>query len=487
VHAGSDRAARRLGREVVGSIDDTECDPPSYSMSRPFVQLCLVLLSSLSACSLVPRYHRPSTVAPARWNTTVASISESVPVASGWWHSYGDPTLDRLVDECLQHNYSLASAVATVDIARGNAEKAGAGVYPSATVNANAQGGNQVSSNSSITGQFTFAQASYELDFWGLNRAMAASGRQLVHASELDRDTVAMTLTASVVDSYFQLQALRRRVALADMVRADGGGLLELLLERQKVGVTSELQIQQQRAIVATYQAALAALQQQLEHTLHLLATLTGATAEGLNVPEVPIEGTTIPEVRPDLPPQLLDRRPDIRAQEVRLQAANFDVGAARAAFFPTLTLTADGGVESASLTHSLATAFEGMTGSILAPLFDGGARSGQLHAARASVEKNIADYRQTVLTAFQDVEDALTEARQQTLAERSGIDAAEAAKKALMLSQAAYRAGTTDFLNVLDSERISYQAQDALVQARLGRLQASVSVFRAFGGGYGD
>jgi multidrug efflux system outer membrane protein len=457
-------------------------------MSCPFVQLCLLLLSSLSACSLVPRYHRPATVAPARWNTTAAPIGESVPVSSGWWHSYRDPTLDRLVDECLQHNYSLASAVATVDIARANAEKAGAAVYPSATLNANAQGGTQVSSNSSIARQSIFARASYELDFWGLNRATAASGRQLVRASEFDRDTVAMTLTASVVDSYFQLQALRQRVALANMVRADADRLLELLLRRQQVGVATELQIQQQRAIVAAYRAALAALQQQLEQTIHLLRTLTGGTAEGLSASEVPIEGTTVPEVRPDLPAQLLDRRPDIRAQEARLRAANFDVGAARAAFFPSLTLTADGGVEGgASMMHSLAHPVGGVTGSILAPLFDGGGRSGQLHAARASVEKNIADYRQTVLTAFQDVEDALTEARQQTLAERSGIDAAEAAKKALTLSQAAYGAGTADFLAVLDSERISYQAQDTLVQARLARLRASVSVFRAFGGGYGN
>jgi multidrug efflux system outer membrane protein len=449
----------------------------------------LLLVCFVAGCSLVPAYRRPAAPVPSKWDTASATpLADTVPVESGWWRAFGDSTLDTLVDRCLAHNFSLAAAVATVDAARANAQRAGAFLYPALTLNGTFQRGHSPSSGSgsSNSTQSLFAQASYEVDFWGLNRANADAAKLLARASEFDRDTVALTLTASVADTYFQVQSLRRRVALAQTVADDAHRLLALVLAQQAAGVATELQVQQQRNAVATFDAAVPILQQQLDFNMHLLATLVGVAPEQFSILEVPLDRIAIPEARPGLPAALLEARPDVRAQEARLKAANFSVGAARAAFFPNLVLTADGGFGSQSLSNFLANPVGTIGASLAAPLFEGGALVGQLHLSEAAVALAVAGYRQTVVTAFQDVEDSLSAAADERRAEAADADAADAARKAALLARAQYTAGTVDFLTVLDTERIRYQSEDALVQARLARLQASVSMFRAFGGGYG-
>ncbi|MFP3643998.1 efflux transporter outer membrane subunit [Paraburkholderia sp. SIMBA_054] len=447
----------------------------------------LLLLTALAGCSLVPAYHRPATPTPTQWDgADASSLAGTLPVESGWWRAYDDTTLDALVGRCLAHNFTLANAVATVDEARANAERAGAPLFPALTLNGTFQRGHNPTSNSSAGKQNLFAQASYEVDFWGLNRANASAADMIARASGFDRDTVALTLTASVADTYFQVQSLRRRVALAQAVADDASKLLTLVLAQQAVGVATELQVQQQRNALSTFNAAVPVLQQQLEQNMHLLATLVGEAPEQFKVPDVALGGITIPEPRPNLPATLLEIRPDIRAQEARLEAANFDVGAARAAFFPNLVLTAAGGFGTNSLSNFLSNPLGAVGASLIAPLFEGGALTGQLHMNQAAVRQAVANYRQTVIAAFQDVEDSLSAAAGQRQAEGADTDAADAARKAALLARQQYTAGTVDFLTVLDAERTRYQSEDTLAQARLARLQASVSLFRAFGGGYG-
>ncbi|NTZ06108.1 efflux transporter outer membrane subunit [Burkholderia metallica] len=452
-----------------------------------------LLASSLAGCSFVPDYHRPAPPAPAAWNDAAqASLAGTAPVASGWWHAYGDAALDALVERGLQHNYSLASALASVAQARANAEKAGAPLYPSLTLNGTFSRSHHrgdsgsSSSGSSSRSQSLFAEASYEIDFWGLNAANANAAGMLARAAGFDRDTVALTLTASIVDTYFQVQGLRERVTLAQSISADAARILALLQAQQAAGVVTELQVQQQRNALATFDAAIPALREQLDQNLHLLATLVGAAPEGFDIAAAPLAGIPVPQPRPNLPASLLDTRPDIRASEARLQAANYNVGAARAAFFPNLVLTADGGLSSSALSHFLSSPFASVAAALAAPVFDGGALRGQLHANEAASDKSVADYRQTIVTALQDVEDMLTAASQQQQVESADRTAADAARKAARLADAQYRGGTIDFLTVLDTQRTLYQSEDTLVQTRLARLQASVGLFRAFGGGFG-
>jgi NodT family efflux transporter outer membrane factor (OMF) lipoprotein len=446
------------------------------------IAACIVT-AWIAGCSMTPAYHRPSTPIPASFAT--APLSASAPVQSNWWRAYDDPALDALIAASLAHNYTLASAIAAVEQARGTAEKAGAADYPSlgigATFDRAHQGGHHGSNTKS---QSLFAEASYEIDFWGFNSATANSAAMLARASEFDRDTVALTLTASVADTYFQVQSLNRRLALARSIADDAGRVLALLLAQQSAGVATELQVQQQRNALATFEAAVPTLRQQRDIAQHALAVLTGGAPEGFAVQPVDLSSIPIPQPRPDLPANLLEARPDIRAKEAQLQSANFDVGAARAAFMPNIVLTADGGLQSKSLSNFLASPFASLAASLAAPLFDGGALRGQLHAARGASAKSVADYRQTVIAALQDVEDSLSAAQQQALAEASDQSAADAAARAASLAEAQYRLGTVDFLTVLDAQRTRSQAEDTLVQARLARLQASVSLYRAFGGG---
>jgi NodT family efflux transporter outer membrane factor (OMF) lipoprotein len=458
----------------------------------------VLMLGLLSGCSLVPAYKRPDAPMASAWSGAAqAPLSDAVPVRSGWWRAYRNPALNALVERSLRHNFSLASAIASVAAARANAQRAGAPLYPSLMLNgtfnrshkrSNSGSGNASNngSGSSSHSQSLFAEASYEIDFWGLNAANANSAQMLVRATSFDRDTVALTLTASVVDTWFQIQSLRRRVALARTISDDAAKILALLLAQQDAGVATELQVQQQRTALATFQAAIPALQQQLDQNMHLLATLVGTAPEQFAVDDMPLAGIPVPQPRPNLPSSLLDTRPDIRSIEARLQAANYSVGAARAAFFPSIVLTADGGLSSSSLSHFLTSPFTSVAASLAAPIFDGGALRGQLHASQAVVAKNVADYRQTVVTALQDVEDSLSAAAQQQQVEIADQAAADAARKAAMLADAQYRSGTIDFLTVLDTQRTLYQVEDTLVQTRLARLQASVSLFRAFGGGFG-
>ncbi|CAL8481335.1 efflux transporter outer membrane subunit [Caballeronia sp. S22] len=447
-----------------------------------------VMTTLVAGCSLVPAYQRPDTPMPSAFaGAPSGSLDATVPVRAGWWRAYRDPALDALVDDSLAHNYSLASAVAAVEEARGVAEKAGAAQYPTLSAGASFdrshQGGHH---GSNSKGQSLFAEAHYEVDFWGLNAATADASALLARASEFDRDTVALTLTASVVDTYFSVQSLRRRLALARTIADDASRVLQLLLAQQAAGVATELQVQQQRNALATFQAAVPALEQQLEIAQHALAVLTGRAPEQFAVQEVPLTGIPVPQPRPGLPASLLQTRPDVRAKEAQVQSANFDVGAARAAFLPSLVLTADGGLASKSLSHFLSSPFASIAAALVAPLFDGGALRGQLHTSQGAAAKSIADYQQTVITALQEVEDSLTTAHQQELVEAANRSAADAAAKAATLAEAQYRLGTIDFLTVLDAQRTRYQAEDTLLQARLARLQASVSVYRAFGGGFG-
>ncbi|RQS68160.1 multidrug transporter [Burkholderia sp. Bp8963] len=471
--------------------------PPRHAPRRKSIYGLIavtLLAASLAGCSFVPTYRRPAPPAPAGWHDAAqTSLAGTVPVTSGWWRSYGDAALDTLVERGLQHNYSLASALASVDEARANAEKAGAPLYPSLTLNGTFDRSHRrsASSGSSNSGgasrsQSLFAEASYEIDFWGRNAATANAAGRLAQAAGFDRDTVALTLTASIVDTYFQVQSVRERVALAQSISANAARILALLQAQQAAGVATELQVQQQRNVLATFQATIPALRQQLDQNLHLLATLVGAAPEGFDVAPAPLAGIPVPQPRPNLPASLLDTRPDIRASEARLQAANYDVGAARAAFFPNLVLTADGGLSSSALSHFLSSPFASVAAALTAPIIDGGALRGQLHASEAASAKNVADYRQTIVAALQDVEDMLSAASQQQQVESADQQAADAARKAAQLADAQYRSGTVDFLTVLDTQRTRYQSEDTLVQTRLARLQASVGLFRAFGGGFG-
>lgn len=465
---------------------------------RPSRRLSLATIAAitilLGGCSLVPAYQRPQVDLAPRWNNYQSSpLGATVPVQSGWWRSFGDPALSALEDRALRDSPTLAQAQARIEQARGAAQSAGAPLYPTVTLNGtldrvhNGSGtAAKVGSGSSSNTQSLFAQAGYELDFWGKNRAAGDAAQALAQASVYDTDTVALTLTASVADTYFQLLSLRERLRLAHGIADDAQRLLSLVQSQADLGVASSLQVEQQRSAAATFAAALPPLQQQLEQNSHLLAVLVGATPEQFTLADSGMQAVAVPQPQAGLPASILQRRPDIGAAEARLQGANLDIGVARAAFYPDLTLTANAGVSSAALGQLLSVNPILDIGAALAQtLFDGGQRQGQLTVSRGRATELAAAYRATVLGALQEVEDGLSAAVRQRELEAAAQEAASSAERASTLAEAQYRLGSSDFLNVLTAQRTRSQAQDALLQARLGRLQAAVGLFRTLGGGF--
>ena len=388
----------------------------------------------------------------------------------------------------LANNYNLQAAIARVDEARGTAGIAGAPLFPALSVEgtldrSNGQGTDLKTSRI----QNLFGLATYEVDFWGKNHAAAASANKLISASAFDSDTVAMTLAATVADTYFQVLSLRERIRLAETIAQGAERVLFLIEARRSVGTASDIDVEQQRNAVATFESAVPLLRQQLTQSLHQLATLTGNHPEGFNVAVQNLNDLVIPEVKADLPSIVLRQRPDIAAAEARLVAANFNVGVARAAFYPSISLTAAGGIASPSLSHFFPAAkgLSDLGGTLVQPLFSGGQLEGQLQLNRAQFVELTATYRQSVIAALQDVEDSLSAVVQARDLETDDKVAADSARRAASLTAAEFHLGTVDFLTVLTVERTLYQAEDALLQVRLQRLQAAVGLFRALGGGF--
>jgi NodT family efflux transporter outer membrane factor (OMF) lipoprotein len=414
-------------------------------------------------------------------------LQNAVPVRGGWWRSFGSPELTGLMDRSLTGNLNIQAAVARIDEARGTAAIVGAPLYPAVDLNGLVDRSSGRSSGlKSTRTQNLFVQASYELDFWGKNRAAANSANALTTATAFDSETVALTLAATVADTYFQILSLQERVRLAQAIADSARHILSLIELQAAGGIASDLQIQQQLNAVATFDAAVPALRQQLDQTVHLLAVLVGGAPEGFSVGGQSLDGISIPEVLSDLPATVLRQRPDIQAAESRLVSANFDVGVARAAFYPSIVLTGQGGVASRSLSQFFpATALSDIAASLFQPIFEGGRLEGQLNFDRARAVELAATYRQTVIAALQDVEDALTAVTRLKELEAADVVAVDSARRASNLADAQYRLGTADFLTVLTTERTLYQAEDTLLQVRLLRLQAAVGLFRALGGGF--
>lgn len=436
----------------------------------------------LAACSLVPDYRRPDASVPASWDGP-AVAQAGVAAQGAWWRSFASPELDGLMREGLGRNLNLAAAVARIEQARGTAQADEAPLFPQLALGGTQ--GMQRGVRSTSTQQLVL-QASYELDLFGRLRATADSGRALADASAFDADTVAMTLAANVASIYFQCLSLAERIRLAENIAKDSRRVLSLIEVRRAAGVATDLQFEQQRALLAGFEGAVPTLQHQRDVAQHALAVLVGRAPEGFRIGADSLSGIAHPAVAADLPATLLERRPDIRAAEARLVSANFDVGAARAAFYPTISLSALVGAGARHLSSPLPPlALTGLGASLLQPVFEGGLLQGQLRARKGRKVEYVATYRQAVLTALQEVENALSGVDRIRAAEAIARQAEQAASKAAELAKLQYRLGSADYLTVLTTEQTLYQAQDAALQLRLQHLQQIVSLFRALGGGF--
>jgi len=444
----------------------------------------------IGGCAVGPAFERPAVEAPSAW---VAGKADARWPEADWWTEFHDPVLDRLVSEALANNHELKAAVERVAEARALAQVVGAARYPS--LSADIQAGRQKNSSANPNAKSTTPTntyqagltASYEIDLFGLNRAQAEAAAANLKGSEFDRQTVALGVAAATVSTYFQACALDARLAVAQDTLANARQTLRVVRARQQSGMATALEVTQQQVEIATLEAAIPGLETQQQQALNALALLVGRLPEGFDVNPTTIAQLLPPETPAGLPSALLERRPDILSAEATLVSANADVRAATAALFPRIDLTTKGGYASLAL-HQLfdpGSTFYTLAAGLTAPLFEGGRLRGERAFAEARYRELAENYQQTVLTAFRDVENALTAQRNtaDTLAAR-GIAVAQATT-AYRIAKLQYEQGMADYLMVLTTERSLLAARDAEIQARNLRLDAVVSIYQALGGGW--
>jgi NodT family efflux transporter outer membrane factor (OMF) lipoprotein len=388
-------------------------------------------------------------------------------------------------------NDDIAAAIARVNEADAEARIAGAPLLPSLAADAAGTRQRQKSSSTgsaSTTNLFNAGLgASYQVDLWGRYRANRDAARMAAAATRHDRATVELTVMASVASTYFQFLALHDRLKVAESNVVRARNILEGLQLQHDVGTITGLEVAQQEATVATLEAAVPPLREQQEDTLDALAVLTGTPPQAIRVAAGTLADLAEPRVSPGLPSELLARRPDVARAEAQLAAADYNIAAARAAFFPSIAITANGGYASNALETLFTPAARifSLAGGITQPLFEGGTLVAQYDLAKARHAELFANYHMAVLAAFGNVEDALTAFRNTAEQERRQQHARETAQRAYDLSLAQLHAGTVNILTVLNTESVLFAAEDALVQARFLHLQSLVSLFSALGGGW--
>jgi NodT family efflux transporter outer membrane factor (OMF) lipoprotein len=440
-------------------------------------------------------YRRPDIPLSPKWRETTipaAAAGPSAPVwpSAAWWHGFGSTHLDDLIAEAERSNDDIAGAMARVQEANAQVRIAGAPLLPSLDFTGEATR-ERVSMNGASTSLYNLFNpeltASYELDFWGKNRAIRDAARATAVASRYDRETVALTVISSVATTYFQALELRDRIQVAHQNLENGQSILRGLMLEQSAGTATGLDVAQQQTAVALLYAAIPPLEEQFRQTVYALAVLIGKPPESIEVASGTLTELKSPEVVEGLPSELLSRRPDIAEAEQQLIAANANITAARAALFPSIQLTASGGYESSMLSSlvSPANRVYALSAGLTQPIFHGGALRGQLAYNEARYSELLSVYHKTVLTALSDVESALVATRQTEEQWRRQQDAVDKARRAYEFARTQMSAGIVNVLTVLNTENALFSAEDTLVQVQYSHLQALVSLFTALGGGW--
>jgi NodT family efflux transporter outer membrane factor (OMF) lipoprotein len=427
---------------------------------------------------------------PAAWAERRLSDTDAATVAPEWWRTFNSEELSALIVAALSASPDLSIAAERVRQAEAQVRIAGASLFPELSFGAGTSrretrpdGGYWTRSNGSNAG----FSASYELDLWGRNAADVRAARSSLHASRFDFETVRLTLVAGVASAYFQVLSLRGRLAIAreNIVIADR--VFAVVDARVRNGAASALDLARQQAAVLSLRAAIVSVELQERQTLYALAILIGRPPEGFDAAGASVSALSVPRVAPGLPAELLVRRPDLASAEAQLDSANANVAAARAALLPGIQLTGSAGLASNVLLNFLnaPTATLALGATLVQTIFDAGRLRSQLDVAASRERELIESYRKAILAALTDVESALASGSRTADQETLQVQVAEQARIALRLAEIRYREGVDDLLTVLDAQRTLFQAEDQLAQIRLARLQASLGLFKALGGGW--
>lgn len=448
----------------------------------------VVLTAFLSGCNLTPAYQRPQTALPETWLAAAQKQSaEQAAVEATWWKNFKSTELNTLVDLALERNNDLLAALERIDQARASVKIAGASLLPAA----DASGGAGWNYSNPSTGGSTDrgsgsagVSVSYEVDLFGRNRAGVESAKANLRGTMYDRDALSLVVKGDVAKTYFQILNLRERIALANNNLSNSRQVLDIVEARYNAGSASALDVARQKSSLSTAEAAVTSLQNQEQLAENALSILLGRAPSDLKLASKSLRVINIPKIPVAQPSDVVEQRPDIRVAEENLIGANADIGAAKAAFFPTLNLTAGASFTKSPLSDPASSAAS-LAASLLAPIFRGGELQGGVERAEARQRELVYNYQTTVLTSMREVEDALSAASAAKKREVSLATAMSEARRAYNLSRDLYEAGAADFQTMLDAERTVISAEDSHASVRLEVLNAAVDLYKAVGGGW--
>jgi len=451
---------------------------------------------ALAGCSLAPAYAPPATPIAAAYKEqgpwTPAAPADAQPRGL-WWAMFSDPVLDDLEARAERANPSLAAAIAAYDQARALAAQARAGLVPEIDGNASAirQRRSQnaplrVGGANTLSTDQVGASLAYELDLWGRLRNLAAGAGDRAQASAADLKSMRLSLQADLADDYLTLRGLDAQLRLLETTAKAYARALELTQVLHNGGAATGLDVARAQTQLSTTRAQITDVGAQRALMEHAIAALVGESASAFSLAPVTAD-LPQPKVAVSAPSLLLQRRPDIAAAERRAAAANADIGVARAALFPALTLDGSAGWQSAGGVNLLqAPNTVWMLGpQLLGPIFDGGRRRAGVRASRAAFDQASANYRGVVLDAFRDVEDQMALANRLAAEAKDQTDAVAAARRSVELADIRYRQGVATYLDVVTAQTAALSAEQAAIQLTTRRLQASVNLTRALGGAW--
>jgi len=462
------------------------------TLHRGIVMIGLVMLFG---CAVGPDYQRPSVPVPAAFKE-MKGWKEAEPRDAGikaeWWTTFSDPLLNSLEEQVSISNQSLAQAEAQYRQARALVQGARANYFPVISTSAAAKRSWQTTGNggsgTNPTDQYSLPlDVGWEIDLWGRVRRQVESGTASAQASAADLQALRLSIQAELAQNYFQLRtADAQKKTLDDMVIAYQKAL-ELTKNRYASGVAAKADVVLAQTQLKSTQAQaidIGILRAQLEHAI---ALLIGKAPADFSIPVAPI-APTLPQIPIGIPSDILERRPDVASAERKIAAANAQIGVAKAAYFPSLTLSASTGYLSTRLADLLtAPSFFWALGpaALAQTLFDGGARKAQTEQAIASYDATVAAYKQTVLASFQQVEDNLAALRildEETLVQDEAVNSA---RESVVLTTNQYKAGIVSYLNVITIQSIALTNERTALGIRGQQLNAAISLIRALGGGW--
>jgi len=464
---------------------------------RQFSAATVALLAGLLAtsCKLGPDYQRPKVESPEAWRWKTAEPKDHVPRGE-WWKVFNDPALDALQLKAAEDNLDLQAAFQRVEQARATARVSKSNFYPTLDgglnwsryrTSANAPAPIPFPVPSFTQSQWTMPfDLSYEVDLWGKVKRSFESSQQLALGSVAAHQTVMLGLQADVAMNYFELQSIDREIELLKRAIELRKEALKIFEQRLQVGIGSDFEVQRAKVEVATAQADLSAAQRSRAAHVNTLALLCGTTASKFEITVTP-GPSKVPQIAPDLPSSLLERRPDVAQAEREMASKLSQIGIAQAASFPSLRLTAGGGYLSGDLTDLFD--WNSRTWSlgpgVSIPLFAGGRNKANLERTRATYEESVLNYKQRILVAFKEVEDSLSALQFLGSEAKSRNEAASAATSAAKLSLDRFSAGSINFLEVIDSENARLVNERARVRVANEQVLGTVRLIKALGGGW--